>query len=163
MFELSKATPGSDPKSKPLVPIDGGSGTSTPPQVFPPSEEKYARIGRRKISLEPAASCFGLLGLMAMNVSLCGPHSLDTSTFVSAIRDVTVDRRLSGPLFARKRNLSHQVGSCDELCASAVSARVRLIIRTTTVRIRVPSLFPETATAVPPSDRETDRDRPTSR
>jgi hypothetical protein len=37
---VSKASVGSEPKSIPFVPIGGGSGRSTPPQVVPPSFEK---------------------------------------------------------------------------------------------------------------------------
>src|SRR5438309_10904821 len=66
----------------PLVPIGSGSGRSTPPQLWPLSVEKYPRIGSRKISLEPAARFLGREGLMAMKVSLCGPHSFETSTLL---------------------------------------------------------------------------------
>ena len=40
MPRVSKATPGSEPKSVPLVVAGGGSGKSTAPQLLPPSLEK---------------------------------------------------------------------------------------------------------------------------
>src|SRR5437016_14220119 len=61
--------------------VGGGSGKSTPAQVFPAFEEKYARIGRRKISFDPATISFGFSELIAIDVSLCGPGSSLTSTF----------------------------------------------------------------------------------
>src|SRR2546427_12173803 len=61
--------------------VGDGSGKSTPAHVFPAFEEKYARIGRRKISFDPAAISFGFSGLIAIDVSLCGPCSSLTSTF----------------------------------------------------------------------------------
>src|SRR2546421_12885829 len=61
--------------------VGGGSGRSTPAHVFPAFEEKYARIGRRKISFDPATISFGFSGLIAIDVSLCGPGSSLTSTF----------------------------------------------------------------------------------
>ncbi len=50
-------------------------------KVFPPSVEYIARIGRRWISLAPAITFFGLAGSMAIEVSLCEPHSWLASTF----------------------------------------------------------------------------------
>src|SRR5438445_828700 len=73
--------PGSEPKSNPLLVRGGGSDRSTPPQVLPPSLEKSALMGRRSISLAPATIWLGLLGFMAMDVSLWGPASLLASTF----------------------------------------------------------------------------------
>src|SRR2546427_9782669 len=61
--------------------VGGGSGRSTPAHVFPAFEEKYARIGRRKISFDPATISLGFSGLIAIDVSLCGPGSSLTSTF----------------------------------------------------------------------------------
>src|SRR5438309_533246 len=68
-------------------------------------------MGSREISLEPAASCFGFRGLMTMKVSLCGPHSFETSTFAGVEPLVAAARNESGPCWARIWNLSHQVGS----------------------------------------------------
>src|SRR5712692_7181904 len=83
---VSKASDGSEPKAPSFVPCrGGGSGRSTAPQLAPSLLEKYPRIGSRKISFEPAASMLGRDGFTVMNVSLCGPHSLDTSTFVPRI------------------------------------------------------------------------------
>src|SRR5882762_10706610 len=96
----------------PFAPIAGGSGRSTPPQLEPPSKEKYPRIGSRKISFEPAAMFLGALVLMAMNVSLCGPHSLETSTLVpkAPAGAAAVDCNAVGPLLRMNWYLSHQVG-----------------------------------------------------
>src|SRR4051794_12655474 len=73
--------PGSEPKSKPLVESGGGNGRSTPVNVEPPSVEYMARIGRRWISLDPAITFFFFAGLIAIDVSLCEPHSWLASTF----------------------------------------------------------------------------------
>src|SRR4051812_15956320 len=75
-------------------------------------------MGSRKISLEPAASCLGCDGLMAMNVSLCGPHSLETSTLVAVDDDAAVTSG-SAPLLRMNWYLSHQVGSFATGAASA--------------------------------------------
>ena len=71
----SNATVGSDPKSKPLLVRGGGSGRSTPVNVAPPSDDAIARIGRRWISFDPVITLRVFAGLIAMNVSLCDPHS----------------------------------------------------------------------------------------
>src|SRR5215471_13307638 len=73
---MSHATAGSEPKSVPEPLSGGGRGRSTAPQVEPPSEEKYPRIGNRKISFEPPTIWEGLDGLIAIDVSLWGPGSL---------------------------------------------------------------------------------------
>src|SRR5207247_4853034 len=91
----------------------GGSGTSTPPQLLPPSDEKYARIGTRKISFEPAVSMLGLLALSVPYVSPCGPHSFDTSTFGPTSVEAVRPPPLIGPFWARYRYLFHQVGLCE--------------------------------------------------
>src|SRR5437868_136674 len=96
-----------------------GSGKSTPPQLKPLSVEKYPRIGSRKISLEPAASCRGRSGLMAMKVSLCGPHSLETSTFEPADEAAAAGASGLGPLLSKYWYLSHQVGPFATGAASA--------------------------------------------
>ena len=49
--------------------------------VAPPSNDEFARIGRRWISFEPVTTFAGFAGLIAMNVSLCDPHSWLASTF----------------------------------------------------------------------------------
>src|SRR5438270_10529461 len=67
-------------------------------------------MGSRKISFDPAASTLGLLGLMAINVSLCGPHSLETSTFAPALREEFAPAELSAGWFSRYWYLFHQVG-----------------------------------------------------
>ena len=111
---MSKASVGSEPNSVSLVPASGGgSGTSTPPQLLPPSDEKYARIGTRKISFDPAVSMLGLLGLSVTYVSLCGPHSFDTSTFGPTSVEAVRPPPLIGPFWARYRYLFHQVGLCE--------------------------------------------------
>ena len=71
----SNATAGSEPKSKPLFVRAGGSGRSTPVNVAPPSVENIARIGSRWISFDPAMTFLGFAGLIAIEVSLCEPHS----------------------------------------------------------------------------------------
>src|SRR5439155_4046663 len=108
---VSQATPGSDPKSKPLALIGGGSGRSTPPHVDPPSLEKYPRIGRRAISLEPATIRDGSDGSIAMLVSLCGPSSLLTSTLVPTLTLATlvlIEDRKDGE--ETTRYFAHHVG-----------------------------------------------------
>src|SRR5438445_11373273 len=77
-------------------------------------------MGSLQISLEPAASCVGWRGLTAMNVSLCGPHSLDASALERGDGIAGVGANASGPFCEMYMNLSHHVGSCgDEVCASA--------------------------------------------
>jgi len=49
--------------------------STTPVKVEPPSFEYIARIGKRWISFAPAITFCGLAGLMAIDVSLCDPHS----------------------------------------------------------------------------------------
>src|SRR2546428_13352922 len=87
--------------------------SSTPPQLLPPSDEKYARIGTRKISFDPAVSMLGLLGLRVTYVSLCGPHSFDTSTFGPTSAEAVRPPPLIGPFWARDRYLFHQLGMCE--------------------------------------------------
>src|SRR5437588_10625190 len=98
---LSKASVGSEPKSIPFVPIAGGKGKSTPPQLDPAFPEKYPRMGNRKISLEPAASIFGAREFKVMNVSLCGPHSFDRSTLLPKLIDEVDPPSPSAPFLAR--------------------------------------------------------------
>ena len=78
----SNARAGSDPKSKPLFVVAGGSGRSTPVNVLPPSLEYIARIGSRWISFAPAITFLVFAGLIAIAVSLCEPHSWLASTLL---------------------------------------------------------------------------------
>src|SRR5207245_9465637 len=59
---------------------------------------------------------------MAMKVSLCGPHSLETSTFVPVDALTVAAENASGPFCEMYVNLSHQVGFCWVLPASAGEA-----------------------------------------
>src|SRR2546426_8070990 len=94
-----------------------------PPQLFPPSVEKYPRIGSRKISFDPPARLRGLAVLSVMYVSLCGPHSLETSTLLPTVTDAVLPLAGSEPLFFRYWYLSHQVGSLELfVCANAADA-----------------------------------------
>src|SRR5712692_6607207 len=67
-------------------------------------------MGSRKISFEPAARFDGLEGLMVMNVSLCGPHSFETSTFVPTASEEIPPGLGPEPFLSRNWYLSHQVG-----------------------------------------------------
>jgi hypothetical protein len=78
----SNATDGSEPKSEPFFTSGGGSGRSTPVNILPPSNEAIARIGSRWISFEPATTLSGSAGLIAIDVSLCDPHSWLASTLL---------------------------------------------------------------------------------
>jgi hypothetical protein len=79
--------------------------------------EKYARIGSRKISLEPPTTSLGLLGLIAIEVSLCGPSSLLASTFVRTDNgELTENGELP---FSSFWYFAHQVGWVYEDAASA--------------------------------------------
>src|SRR5437899_8713086 len=59
---------------------------------------------------------------MAMKVSLCGPHSLETSTFVPVDALTVAAENASGPFCEMYVNLFHQVGFCWVLPASAGEA-----------------------------------------
>src|SRR5919201_149334 len=96
---------------------------------------------------------------MAMNVSLCGPHSLETSTFVGVDALGTVIACASAPLLAMKRYLSHHVGSCELFAAStglpAASASANEAIAVRMYNLRVgkrthtpPNLAQQNATCV---------------
>src|SRR6266571_4519528 len=85
-------------------------------------------MGRRKISFDPAARTLGRFGLRVMNVSLWGPHSLETSTFVPKPVEEVTPAPGSAPFLARNWYLSHHVGSCvllDWADAVAASPRIR--------------------------------------
>src|SRR5712664_1424908 len=100
-----------------LFDFGGGNDRSTPPQSVPPFVEKYPRIGSLNISFEPAARTLVLLGSMVMNVSLCGPHSFETSTLLPKLTEFVNAGAESAPLFRMNWYLSHQVGSCVVLPA----------------------------------------------
>src|ERR1051325_2313607 len=53
---------------------------------------------------------------MVMNVSLCGPHSFDTSTLVPTLSEVVAPPVASAPLLAMYWYLSPQVGLWVLLC-----------------------------------------------
>src|SRR5437868_3032057 len=110
----------------PFVPMAGGSGRSTPPQLEPPLLEKYPRIGSRKISLEPAASILGARVFRVIKVSLCGPHSFDRSTLLPELREAVGPAWPSGPFLARYVYLSHQVGLWELFSAQAVMAKATI-------------------------------------
>src|SRR3954466_1716764 len=79
-------------------------------------------MGSRKISFDPAARFVGERGLIAMKVSLCGPHSFDTSTLppnAFGAGALALDWKASGGLCARNWSLSHQVGFFESATASA--------------------------------------------
>src|SRR3989441_495903 len=80
-------------------------------------------MGNRKISLEPAVSCWGSPGFSVTYVSLCGPHSFDTSTLSKNV-EVVGAPPLIGPFCERNRYLLHQAGLCELGCDWA-SARGR--------------------------------------
>src|ERR1043165_2390992 len=77
-------------------------------------------MGRRKISFDPPAKTFGLLGLIVMKVSLCGPHSLDTSTLPFAVVDELDNGLASPPLSRMNSYLLHHVGLFGSFCALTV-------------------------------------------
>src|SRR5438270_9583415 len=76
-------------------------------------------MGRRKISFEPAARILDCAEFNVMNVSLCGPHSFETSTFPWKFREALGPPPMVGPLCAMYWYLSHQVGLCVLLSATA--------------------------------------------
>src|SRR5258706_12232623 len=98
---MSNEREGADENGGPLGPCGDGGGKPTPPRLPLLSLEKYPRMGSRKISLEPAASVVGCDGLSVMYVSLCGPHSLETSTLPPTITEFDAPLPPSAP-FARK-------------------------------------------------------------
>src|SRR5215510_14297163 len=54
---------------------------------------------------------------MVMNVSLCGPHSFDTSTLPLTLIEDVLNGAASPPLSRMNSYLLHQVGSCELLAA----------------------------------------------
>src|SRR5207249_9879225 len=93
------------------------------------------RIGSRKISFDPPARLRGLAVLSVMYVSLCGPHSFETSTLLPTVTEGVLPLAGSEPLAFRYWYLSHQVGSLVLfVCANAADAtrhsrRISLRIR----------------------------------
>src|SRR6266404_3169807 len=67
-------------------------------------------MGSRKISFEPAARDLEDPGLIVMNVSLCGPHSLETSTLPPTVRDDPLPSPGEAPFCERYWYFAHQVG-----------------------------------------------------
>src|SRR5256714_11893679 len=57
---------------------------------------------------------------MAMNVSLWGPHSFETSTFPLAVVELVLGGLASPPLSRMNSYLLHHVGSCELFCAVTV-------------------------------------------
>src|SRR3982750_2167538 len=101
------------------LPFAAGSGRSTPPHVRPAAPGKKPRIASRKISFEPPARIEGRDGLIATNVSLCGPHSFDTFTFAPTFSDGP-PVQVSAPCATRNSYLFHQVGLSELfVCATA--------------------------------------------
>src|SRR5712692_2400860 len=94
--------------------MGGGSGRSTAPHVPPPSDEKYPRMGRRNISLEPTTICDGFDGFTAIEVSLWGPDSLETSTLAPTFALVVVFAAGLTPDAASRWYLAHHVGCVYE-------------------------------------------------
>src|SRR5215471_16685755 len=64
---------------------------------------------------------------MAMKVSLCGPHSFDTSTLLPTAKDEVVSGEASPPLSRMNSYLLHQVGSFELLCADTFDGRVEML------------------------------------
>src|SRR5436190_22555201 len=60
---------------------------------------------------------------MVMKVSLCGPHSFDTSTLPFEVVELVVSGLASPPLSRMNSYLLHQVGSCELLWALTLSGR----------------------------------------
>src|ERR1700745_868591 len=67
-------------------------------------------MGRRKISFDPPARFFGALVFKVMKVSLCGPHSLETSTLGPTEAEVLCPAFPFGECVERYWYLFHQLG-----------------------------------------------------
>src|SRR5712691_10075715 len=65
------------PQSETFITVDPSR-----PRVLAAGSNEICRLPKREISFDPAASTRGRLGSTVMNVSLWGPHSLETSTFL---------------------------------------------------------------------------------
>src|SRR5690348_12653720 len=80
-------------------------------------------MGKRKISFDPPARFFALLAFTVMKVSLCGPHSFETSTFAPASAELLAPAFPFGECVERYWYLFHQVGLFGVLvCPIAVRA-----------------------------------------
>src|ERR1035437_8251535 len=86
-------------------------------------------MGRRKISLEPAARLAGSEGLTEIEVSLWGPHSFETS-MLAAVGDVPAEACLSTPPCRSAWYLVHQVGLSEVF----VCAKRKVALRHISVR-----------------------------
>src|SRR5215831_10603795 len=62
-----------------------------------------------------------------MKVSLCGPHSFETSTLLPTVKDDVVSGEASPPLSRMNSYLLHQVGSFELLCADTLDGRVEML------------------------------------
>ena len=58
-----------------------------------------------------------------MKVSLCGPHSLETSTLLPTLDEVVLNGLASPPLSRMNSYLLHQVGSCEVFWAATLARR----------------------------------------
>src|SRR5882672_5561605 len=61
-----------------------------------------------------------------MKVSLCGPHSFDTSTLPLTVVEFVLNGLASPPLSRMNSYLLHQVGSCELFCALTLGAGVEI-------------------------------------
>src|SRR2546423_12312538 len=61
-----------------------------------------------------------------MKVSLCGPHSFETSTLLPAAVDVVLSGAASPPLSRMNSYLLHHVGSCELFCADTFAGRYEI-------------------------------------
>src|SRR5262245_10800001 len=59
-----------------------------------------------------------------MKVSLCGPHSFDTSTLPLTMAEVVLSGAASPPLSRMNWYLLHQVGSCALVCPLTLAGRL---------------------------------------
>src|SRR5216117_257345 len=71
-------------------------------------------MGSRNISFEPAASILGCAAFKVMKVSLCGPHSSETSALAPTTGDCVAPPLLASPFLARCWYFAHQVGLFGE-------------------------------------------------
>src|SRR5437016_9927025 len=61
-----------------------------------------------------------------MKVSLCGPHSFETSTLPLTLVEEVLSGLASPPLSRMNSYLLHQVGSCELLCAVTFAGRLEI-------------------------------------
>src|SRR5258708_6070879 len=74
-------------------------------------------MGSRKISFDPAASTPGDDGFRVMNVSLCGPHSFETSTLEPTVSEAVLAGAASAACWDRYWYFAHQTGEGELFCA----------------------------------------------